>query len=587
MKRMIFGLIGLIAILWFAPAQAARSYSAAQTSPTPTPGQFDMGTTQSITLSVTNTSTGANSDERLYQVQFQLSTTACSPTPCTNTVFSSATTAPAGWTRTAFSGTSITFKANSFADALGSTAQSPNVSPTTNSFTLVLAVGTFTADLSQTLSKVTARLSPNTNFGGSHAVNCTSGSCLGSWKAMSLQITSFQTTDLSGAPIGTVIAGTSFKLAITVKNISTVTQSGITIANLTSVRTGSWQGSSPNCGSATPASLTLASGVSGTITYTCTTNANDSGTVYFTANARNGTNTATSRTATSNTLACGNFTAAVKINGSGAGSCVYLNGSMTVTMDLTNGFSYSITGVTPTLTPPGVVTLVSGPTPASVASIGANSTISNAFTWVYTFSGGAAGTNYTFTGTATGTASGGGGGLRTTPAGSATVTRGGYEPVSVSNSSTNASSNNLELSWSMTNRGCADVSSVQITLPGGWTYGGDSYSLIEQNNPPNPSNSSIEDAWTISGTNPILFQAPASPPNPNNNWPLVGASPKNAEFHLVFSNTPSTIGSATFTLRVTDTNGTFMDLSSVITENAFGSGTLNRTQPKIWREGFQ
>src|SRR5258708_6325151 len=127
--RIIFGLIGLIAVLWFAPAQAARSFSASQTSPTPTPGQFDMGTTQSVTMGVTNTSTGGNVGERLFQVQFQLSTTACSPTPCTNTGFSSATTAPAGWTRTAFSTTSVTFKANSFANALGSTAQSPTVPP--------------------------------------------------------------------------------------------------------------------------------------------------------------------------------------------------------------------------------------------------------------------------------------------------------------------------------------------------------------------------------------------------------------------------------------------------------------------------
>src|SRR5258708_31493540 len=129
-QGMIFGLIGLIATLWFAPAQAARNFSATQTSPTPTPGQFDMGTTQSVTIGVTNTSTGAHSDERLYQIQFQLSTTAGSPTPCTNTAFSSATTAPAGWTRTSFSGAPITFKANSFANALDSTMQSPNILPT-------------------------------------------------------------------------------------------------------------------------------------------------------------------------------------------------------------------------------------------------------------------------------------------------------------------------------------------------------------------------------------------------------------------------------------------------------------------------
>src|SRR5213596_372883 len=309
-----FALALLLGMGWL-PVQAARTFSATQTSPTPAPGQFDMGTTQSITISVTNASTGGNVAERLYQVQFQLSTTACSPTPCTNTVFSSATTAPAGWTRTAFSSTSITFKANTFADALGSTAQSPSVPPTANSFTLVLAVGTFTADLSQTLSKVTARFSANTNFGGSHAVNCTSGTCLGSWKAMSLQITKFQTQTTAGVDTNAVAAGQSFLIVITMKNISTATQTGI-VANPsppTATRAGTWFGASPVCSltGTSPSPLNLAAGASGTITYTCTTVSTptpDNGTVSFTATVRNSTNTATSRSATSNVITVSQIT---------------------------------------------------------------------------------------------------------------------------------------------------------------------------------------------------------------------------------------------------------------------------------------
>ena len=579
-QRMILGLIGLIATLWFAPAQAARSYSAAQTSPTPTPGQFDMGTTQSITLSVTNTSTGANSDERLYQVQFQLSTTACSPTPCTNTGFSSATTAPAGWTRTAFSGASITFKANSFANALGSTMQSPNVLPTNTSFTLVLAVGTFTADLSQTLSKVTARLSPNTSFGGSHAVNCISGSCLGSWKAMSLQITSFQTTDLSGNPISGTASGNSFRVVITAKNISTATQNGI-VANPsppTANTVGTWKPGSPGCSltGTNPSPLNLASGASGTITYTCTTVSTptpDNGTVSFTAAVRNGTTTATSRSVTSNVITVSQITVQMAITP----VCLFSGSTATMKLTVTNSTLLTIFSVTPsalTITPVNGASTSSltGPSPASIASLAPGA--SGTFTWTATVTGtvdttlpkpaitAGASVSYNF-----------GGPVQTTPVVSGAEDVDDFV-VSVSPTSTNAASVNAELTFHVKNRGCVNnVTQVTITAPAGWTASSDVYSIVTDT-----LGNSLENNWTVSGT---TFNAP----NATAQMP----TDKTGDFSVVFSATPSSAGTSVFTVSVTDGTNTanHNGPETTVTVNAFRSGTLNQTQPSIWREIFQ
>ena len=57
--------LALLGMGWL-PAQAARVFNAAQTSPTPAPGQFNMGTTQSVTMGVTNTNTGGNTE--IYRV---------------------------------------------------------------------------------------------------------------------------------------------------------------------------------------------------------------------------------------------------------------------------------------------------------------------------------------------------------------------------------------------------------------------------------------------------------------------------------------------------------------------------------------
>jgi len=587
-----FALTLLLGMGWL-PVQAARLFSATQTSPTPAPGQFDMGTTQSVTISVTNASTGGNVAERLYQVQFQLSTTACSPTPCTNTVFSSATTAPAGWTRTAFSSTSITFKANSFADALGSTAQSPNVPPTAASFTPVLAVGTFTADLSQTLSKVTARLSPNTNFSGSHAVNCTSGTCLGSWKAMSLQITKFQTQTTAGVDTNAVAAGQSFLIVITMKNISTATQNGI-VANPsppTATRAGTWFGASPVCSltGTSPSPLNLAAGASGTITYTCTTPATpsptDSGTVtYSVTKVQNSTNTATSRSATSNTLSVSPLTVGIAITASAApAACLFAGGSAKFTMTVTNNTGGTVTGVSPTL---------NSPTVANGASVGAysapttnpsgcNASLANGsscdFIWTATTSitgsypSSLPQPSFSTSGFATATS---GGSTITTPAPPSNTENILEYVVSVSPVAIYPSSTNVELDWNLANLGCptANVSSVAVTVvPAGWTLSPDpayAYSLVTD------TTGGANDTWTVSGT---TFTAP----NASSQIPV---NKLDNDFYLLFSATPSTLGTSTFTVVVTDTNGVSRTQTTAVTVNSLTPGSVT---PWTWREIFQ
>ncbi len=579
--RIILGLIGLIAILWVAPALAARSF----TSPAPTPGQFDMGTTQSVTIGITNTSTGGNVGERLFQVQFQLSTTACSPTPCTNTVFSSATTAPAGWTRTAFSATSVTFKANTFADALGSTAQTPTpVQPTTGSFALVLVVGTFTVDLSQTLSKTTVRFSANTNFGGSHAVNCTAGNCLGSWKAMSLQITSFQTTDLSGNPVSGTASGNSFRVVITVKNISTATQNGI-VANPsppTANTVGTWKPGSPGCSltGTNPSPLNLASGASGTITYTCTTVSTptpDNGTVSFAAAVRNATTTATSRSATSNVITVSQVTVQMSITPV-APACLLSGSTATMKLTVTNSTLVTIFSVTPSvltifLANGASTSSLTGPSPASIVSLAPGA--SGTFTWTATVTGTVDTTLPKPTIKADASASYNiGGPVQTTPAASRTEDVDDFV-VSVSPTSTNAASVNAELTFHVKNRGCGNnVTQVTITAPGGWTASSDVYSIVTDT-----LGNTLENNWTVSGT---TFSAP----NPAAQMPTNNAL---GDFSVVFSATPSSAGASVFTVSVTDGTNTanHNGPETTVTVNAFGSGTLNQTQPSIWREMFQ
>lgn len=556
MKRFHLGLLLSLALLaWAVPAQAARQFTISQTSPTP-PAQFDMGTTQTVVFNVTNTSNGANAGERIYEMRFRLNS---------GTVFSSATTAPAGWTRTAFSTTSVTFRANDWTTAIPSGSSL--------SFSIVMVMRTTTADVSDALRDARAQFTTDTNFsnGITNAGRVTNS--VPGWTLKALQITSFQTVDaVTGLPVSTIIAGQSFRLVMTVRNISSTTLSSIISAPNppTTIETGIvTQVVTSTVYSPNP--LTLTAGASGTITFTYTTAATDGGTITFSANARDGTNSATSRTATSNllTVSAGLFIANVNVSP----TCAYNGGTFTVTMNLTNSNLFGITGITPTLAPTvaGIVTLATGPVPAT-QSMGASTTLSPAFTWTYTVTGGSAGQTLQFTGSATGTASAPGSGTRTTPTSTSTaVTRGGFSPT-VNPTATNANSINEELTFGITHNGCGGntVRSVSIAVPGGWTYSGDGYASVDETwNPP-------------AGSGPVVFTSPAAASDIS-----LGGS---GSYSLILG-TPTATGSYTFTLEIRNPAGVLLatETTPAITVNPFNSGTpsLNLTIPGTWREEFR
>jgi len=162
----------------------------------------------------------------------------------------------------------------------------------------------------------------------------------------------------------------------------------------------------------------------------------------------------------------------------------------------------------------------------------------------------------------------------TTPANSSTKFVDDYV-VNINPASSNASSANQELTWTVTNRGCANVNSVAITLPGGgWTFG-DGYSVVAD------MSGTDQDNWTLAAT---TFTAPSA----TGRTP-VSISPtfNDGNYSLLFSATPTTTGVSTFTVRVTDDNGAFVDHTIPVTVNAFDPTGPNLTNPSTWREIFQ
>lgn len=554
--RKPFAISLLVALLcgWTASAFATRNATFTQTSPTP-PGVFDMGTTQTLTFSVGNANTGTNAGERLYAVRFRINS---------GSTFAGTTAAPAGWTRTSFSTTQVIFTANDWTLAVqtGSSV----------SFSLAILMRTTTADAnSEILRDGRGSFTTDTVFSnGISNAGTQTDSGIGSWQLRSLQVTSFQTTDLTNNPVSTILAGQGFKLVMTVKNISSAIQSTIVSQTNppTATKTGTvTQGLTSTVNSPNP--LTLAAGASGTITFTYTTSTTDNGTIFFTAFARNNTSSATSRTATSNTLTVsgGQFIA----NTTTSKTCVYIGQTFTIGMDLQNTNLFAINNTAPTLSPSaaGIVTLVSGPTPATV-SIGASATLTNAFQWTYQITGGTVGQIFTMNGSASGTAQPPGSGTKTTPVDpTSNITRAGFSPTP-SPAQVNADSTNQEVTFTLTNAGCAAAQSVSIGIPAGWTYIGDSYSLVN----------STDESWTVSGAGPIVFSAPA----PANQLQL-GQS---ATFSLVLR-TPSSATSSTFPVTVTDATSATASPTASITVNAFKSGTPspNDTNPAVWKEIFQ
>lgn len=533
-----------------ATAHGARSFTATQSPPTGT--QFDMGSTESLTFQVSNTATAPNAGERIFDVRFRMSS---------GSLFSASTAAPSGWTRVAFSTTSVTFRATSWANAIpvgGSAA-----------FVVAITMRRTTANVTDQLRDIRAAFTTTTTGPPFTSLGTILQGPPGNWTLMSLGITAFQVTDLSGTPISALTAGTSFRLVMTVINNSTVAQTPIAsnpnpptpveTGTVTQVLTGTV--GSP---------LTLAAGASGTITFTYSTAATDAGTIYFAAQARRSA-TVFSKVANSSLLSVGRFTASL----AASPACQYEGSNITVTMTLTVGYPYSILNVTPSLAAlaGAPVTYVAGPTPAAPIPSVPSSPPTTDVTWTWQINTTGTTSPFTFSGSATGTGNVAGSPTHTTPAvTSPGITRGRFVS-SINPAVVNAGSGNVELTLSVANSGCAAVDSVAITAPAGWAAAGDTYSIV------NVSAVSAIETWTAAGANPVVFTAP----NAAGRMPLA----YDGDFSVVYAATPPGAGTSVFTIRVTDANGLYADIPLNVTVNAFMAGSLNDANSRAWREDFR
>ena len=133
----------------------------------------------------------------------------------------------------------------------------------------------------------------------------------------------------------------------------------------------------------------------------------------------------------------------------------------------------------------------------------------------------------------------------------------------------------------MTNRACNNLNKVAITVPAGspgFVYGGDGYSVVNDNSGTGVPNENWSQAATTF-TAP-LNNAPAADP---------GRIPtgSSGDFSLVMSSTPSAAGTYTFTLTFTDENAVARSGTLDVPVSTFGSGTINVASPATWREVFQ
>jgi hypothetical protein len=549
----------VILLLGHGLAHATRSFSYAQT-PTPPTAIFSMGSTQSLSYLITNTNTAGNAGERIYQVRIRINS---------GSTFSAATVAPAGWTLTTRTTTTLTFTASTWANAIASGAS--------QNFTIVVLMRKSAADVNDKLRDIRSgyttsatgafvSVGPTTSTVAPPPAPPTLPSAAGTWMLNSLTITSFQIVDaILGTPISSLAAGGNFKLVMTVQNNSTATQSGI-VSNPNPITTGAVKtGTVTQVLTGTTGSpLTLTAGASGTITYTFSTAALDSGTIYFTASAQKSA-TVTSASATSPTLTVSPCIFSANITASA--TCLYAGQNISLTMLLTNSCAAPLTTVTPSLSTTGPATLVSGPTPPTIASIAAGGGTASVG-WVYQINSAAATNPFTFTGSATSASP-----VKTTPAAASPSIQRGQFDIALTPSVTNASSTNVELDWDVTNNGCAAANSVAVTFPAGWVWANDAYSLVNLN-----ATTAVE-TWVASGANPVTFTSPNIP----NQLPLTF----DADFFLVFSATPAGAGTSIFSVNVTDANGLVVSVPVSVTVNPYADADgLNNVNNNSWREQF-
>lgn len=252
-------------------------------------------------------------------------------------------------------------------------------------------------------------------------------------------------------------------------------------------------------------------------------------------------------------------------------ACLYSGSAATFTMTVTNGTGGAIDTVAPSaLTKGGTATIgaFAGPSPASIASIADGA--SGIFTWTAPVTGNVNDT-YFVTGYATSATPA----FTTATATSNTEDIDGYI-VTVSPASTYAGSKNQDLTWTIANYGCNEISSVMINVPGGWTGSTDGYALVTN------TVGNLVDTWTFSGT---TFTSDSLINNVQQ-----GSTVNN--FSMRFSATPSVSVPTpyTFNITVTDASSPAPVVSVIPTTvivnpyDKTNQGQGNYTGTTIWQE---
>lgn len=571
-------------------AEAVQQFTVSQINPAPG-SQVVMGSTQLVTFRITNTNTAPNNLERIYYVRFQTNTTCTAP--CRNSTFNTAATVPpANWSKSTNLTTDIIFQPNNYANAIPVGGF--------KDFTISVYMGSQTADFTETLRRVRVRYTTTAAGVCCPSTYVQTGATItinnpGSLALKSLSINSFQTTDCAGTPITSTTSGNNFCVVMTVQNFSSAAANGIVTnptnppsgANISKIGTVT-QGYISTTYAPNPLNLAAGAGpgyvgATGTITFRYSTVGTDNGTIQFiNLNAR-ASATVTSPLANSNILSVSRLTISIAVRGPIVASptCVFSGDTATFTMTATNNTGAAVNNVKPSaLTPFGTATIgaFTGPTPsACIASIANGGT--GTFIWTAPVTGTlppkptfwVQGTvNYNMT---AGCASGGTTSVIATSTPPEDVD--GYV-VSVNPTSSYAGSANEELTWSVTNYGCAAIQSVSVDYPAGWTWtGGDSYSLVGNNN---------LETWTVGGANPpVVFTAPLPADQ------LLQL--ESGSFSLAFPQTPATTGAYTFNVTITDANAApiVKTLPTTVTVNPYDSSTPgqgNYTIPGIWKESY-
>jgi hypothetical protein len=321
-------------------------------------------------------------------------------------------------------------------------------------------------------------------------------------------------------------------LTMNVFNRSTVTQTAV--IPTTTVVSGS--GSVTPASGPSPSELSIPPGQSDFITWTYT--ATTSGDVVFGNSVSN--DVASSVSAESNTVLIGDFTAALSLE-----PTQIISGQLaTVDMTVRNNAASAITNVTPSalgMLGTATMTLSSGPSPSSVASLASGATAS--FQWAYVATGDI-GATYQFTGTASA-----GGGITSNVATSPEGVIKKYT-VSVTPRHVPVGTTNQTFEYIVANNGGARVEFVGFTLPSGFTYSAG-----------NASGGYGVD-WDVvadGGGNPkvIQFEALAIPTD----TVPVGAM---ATFSITFDALPTLAADYSFPVRVRDTSGVEESVEAVL-----------------------